>query len=167
MNIAARLTGKQFNGYLRIRLPHELDVVVDQVVAAYRSATPAVRQAIVSDLHPRAAGVLSAYGERMAAIAVRSQSVEPLQRGLVAMGVADRRLEHYRTNLYVLAAVNHSAVAIGSDLPNVIDSIAPDLPEAALARFRRFTERSERDKSLQAFGLGVVGAGGTFRYGNG
>jgi hypothetical protein len=90
MNITARLTGKQFNGYLRLRLPHELDDVVNQVVAAYRSATPAERQAIVSDMQPRAAGVLSAYGERMAAIAVRSQSVEPLQRGLVAMGMADR-----------------------------------------------------------------------------
>jgi hypothetical protein len=165
MNITARLTGKQFNGYLRLRLPHELDDVVNQVVAAYRSATLAERQAIVSDMQPRAASVLSAYGERMAAIAVRSQSVEPLQRGLVAMGMAEGRLEDNRTNLYVLAAVNHSAVTIGSDLTTVIDGIASELPEAALAGFRRFTERSERDKSLQAFGLGVVGTGGTFKYG--
>jgi hypothetical protein len=65
----------------------------------------------------------------------------------------------------VLAAVNHSAVTIDSDLPTVIDGIASELPEAALAGFRRFTERSERDKSLQAFGLGVVGTGDLFKYG--
>jgi hypothetical protein len=110
------------------------------------------------------AEVLSAYGERMAAMAVRQRSAEPLRRGLVAMGLADALLKDSRVNLIVLAAVNHSATTIGTELSRMIEEVAPDLPESASAKFRAFTKRSERDKSLQSMGLGAQGAGESFRY---
>ncbi len=119
---------------------------------------------MIGELDQRAAGVLSVYGERMAAIAVRTRSPDPLRRGTVAMGMADGLLEDARANLIVLAAVNHSAIMIGTSLSRLIDEVADDLPEPAAAGFRAFANRSERDKSLQAMGLGTVGTEDRFRY---
>jgi hypothetical protein len=164
MTIVRRLRDREFNGYLRRRIPHPLDDVVDEVVAAYRDGSPETRREMESDLTERVAGVLSVYGERMAAVAVRSRSPEPLRRGLVGMGMADAALDDDRMNLIVLAAVHHSAETIGTDLATVIDDVADELPESALERFRAFTRRPERSKSLHAMGLGTMGAGDTFRY---
>jgi hypothetical protein len=161
------LRDKQFNGYLKRRIPHALDDVVDSAVAAYRSASGAVRKAMLGALDPGVAAVLSVYGERMAAVAVRSRSAAPLRRGLVAMGMAEGALADSRENLIVLAAVNHSADTIGTELSRLLDELAPDLPERALVSFRAFTGRNERDKSLEAMGLRTVGAGESFRYASG
>jgi hypothetical protein len=164
MSVFGYLRDRRFDGYLRRRLPHELDRLVDAAVAAYRSGSTETRQAMTNDLGPRVAGVLSAYGERMAAMAVRTRSAEPLRRGLVAMGVAEEHLDDSRTNLIVLGAVNHSAKTIGTDLATIIDDVAADLPARVLGTFRTFDSRSERDKSLQAMGLGTQGVGDSFRY---
>lgn len=74
MTALSRLGGKQFNGYLKIKLPHALDAVVDSVVDAYRGEHTTRRQQIIDETTPGVAGVLSAYGQRMAAVAVRAQS---------------------------------------------------------------------------------------------
>ena len=67
MDALSRLNGKRFNGYLRIRLPDEPDAVVESVMTAYLDATASARREMSEAVTPRAAGVLSAYGERMAA----------------------------------------------------------------------------------------------------
>jgi hypothetical protein len=138
--------------------------VVDSAIAAYRSAPKAAQKAIGDKLDLDIGGVLSVYGERMAAIAVRTRSSDPLRRGLVAMGLAEGHLEDFRDNLIVLAAVNHSAITIGTELSRLLDDVAADLPERALEGFRDFVRRPERDKSLQSMGLGIRGVGESFRY---
>src|SRR5690242_4318116 len=107
MSSIARLADREFNGLLRRRIPHALDDVVERVVADYRSAPPTQRRDMLGEVQPRIADVLSAYGERMAAVAVRQSSTEPLRRGLVAMGMAEGALTDPRNNLLVLAAMNH------------------------------------------------------------
>jgi len=71
----SRFQDRRFNGYLGVRLPHELDGEVDAFVIAYMSRPEPL------DLGRRAAGVLSAYGQRMASVAVRTRAPEPLRRG--------------------------------------------------------------------------------------
>src|SRR6266699_545944 len=112
MGAMEQLAGKRFNGYLVVRLPHELDDVVTSAVTEYRRATPAARRAMAATVQPRAAGVLSAYGQRMAATAVRKGSKEPLLNALVALGLAQARLDDPRDNIIVLAAVNHAAETV-------------------------------------------------------
>ncbi|MFE6022748.1 hypothetical protein ACFQ6O_40590 [Streptomyces sp. NPDC056441] len=158
------LEGKRFNGYLRIKLPHELDEIVESVVAGYMQAAPSSRHEILGTVSTRAAGVLSAYGERMAAVGVRTGSEAPLGRALVAMGMADGNLEDSRDNLIVLAAVNHSAAVIESSLDQILAKVAQFIPDPALVNFQAFARREESDKSLWSMGLGVVGAGASFRY---
>ncbi|MCX4852118.1 hypothetical protein [Streptomyces sp. NBC_00893] len=164
VTVPSMLEGKRFNGNLKIKLPHELDEIVESVVAGYMQATPSSRGGILGTVRTRAAGVLSAYGERMAAIGVRTGSQAPLCRALVAMGMADRSLEDSRNNLIVLAAVNHSAVMIESSLDQILAEVAQFLPSSALVKFQAFARREESDKSLWSMGLGVFGVGESFRY---
>lgn len=159
-----RLSGKEFNGYLRIRLPHELDSVLETVVKEYRSGADAVRCQILDLITPRAAEVLSCYGRRAASMAVRARSVDILTGGLIAMSLADGRLEDYRSNLIVLAAVNHSADMLGHGLGELLDGVGPDLPAGAQATFRNFDARQPRDKTLQSMNLQVLGSGDSFLY---
>ncbi|WP_158716047.1 hypothetical protein [Streptomyces sp. NRRL B-24720] len=158
------LEEKRFNGYLRIKLPHELDEIAESVVDGYMHAVPSFRHEILGTVSTRAAGVLSAYGERMAAVGVRTGSETPLGRALVAMGMADGNLEDSRDNLIVLAAVNHSAAVIESSFDQILAGVAQFIPDPALVNFQAFARREESDKSLWSMGLGVVGSGTSFRY---
>jgi hypothetical protein len=112
----------------------------------------------------RPAAVLCVSAERLAAVAVRAHSAEPLHQALVAIGMAVEALDDDRDHLYPLAAVHHSAVVIGSNFVALVDSVADELPAAALARLYAFDRREERDRSLRAFGLRTHGEGDQFRY---
>ena len=164
MSPFSQLDGKRFNGYLRIRLPHPLDAVVHTALAAYRDSSPADRALLIDTINPGVASVLNAYGERMAAMAIRSNSLKPLHDALLAVGIAQTRLDDWRDTLYSLVTVNHSAGLLGTDLDRLIGGIANDLPQGALDAFRTFTARADRDKSLACMGLAAKGSGAEFRY---
>ncbi|MER5266104.1 hypothetical protein ABTZ99_28855 [Actinosynnema sp. NPDC002837] len=161
------LLDRRFNGYLGIKLSHELDDVVESVVAGYLDATPAARQEILDAIRPRAAGVLCVFGQRMATMAVRTDSTVPLYRGLIGMGMAERTLDDPRNSLFVLAAVNHSATTLGTSITRVATDLRRYLPEPAFEKFLAFDRRDERDKSLPAFAMAAYGSGAEFRYGHG
>ncbi|KOX22408.1 hypothetical protein ADK67_24705 [Saccharothrix sp. NRRL B-16348] len=167
MATVRHLLDRRFNGYLGIKLPHELDDLVESVVAGYLDATPAVRQETLDAIQPRAAGVLCVFGQRMATMAVRTDSTVPLYRGIVGMGMAERTLDDPRDSLFVLATVNHSARTLGTTITRLATDVRRHLPEPAYERFLAFDLRTERDKSLPAFGLAAYGSGAEFRYGHG
>ncbi|MFB6560287.1 hypothetical protein ACFCYH_15605 [Streptomyces sp. NPDC056400] len=160
----SKLDDRRFNGYLKIRLPHELDSVVDSFIDAYQSATRKGRQELVGSVSPRAAAVLSSFGQRMAAQAVRSGSEKPLERAVVAIAIAEQRLLDPRENLIVLAAMNHSAELLNSSLPQIVARMAGTIPPRITAGLEEFCQRDEHDKSLKSMGLGASGSGGTFLY---
>jgi hypothetical protein len=164
VGIVARLNDKQFNGQRLRRIPHPLDDVVAGVVDAYRDGSPAERQAILAEMTAKPAAVLCASAERFAAVAVRTSSVEPLRQALVAVGMAIEVLDDDRDQLYPCAAIDHSAVLLRASFAPLVDSVAAELPPAALAKLRAFDEREMRDRSLQAFGLRTDGDGDDFRY---
>lgn len=155
MGAMDQFAGKRFTGYLVMRLPHELDEVVTAAVAGYRRADPAARRATAESVQPRAAGVLSAYGQRMAAMAVRTGSKEPLLNALVGVGLAQARLQDPRGNLIVLAAVNHAAdTVVGQNaLGGLVDEVAGVLPAASATVLRTFADRPAHAKSLPSMGL--------------
>ncbi|MFD3472007.1 hypothetical protein ACFWWM_37895 [Streptomyces sp. NPDC058682] len=160
----SKLDDKRFNGYLKMRLPHELDSVVDSFIDAYQSATGKGRQELVGSVSHRAAAVLSSFGQRMAAQAVRSGSEKPLERAVVAIAIAEQRLLDPRENLIVLAAMNHSAELLNSSLPRIAARMAGTIPPRITAALEEFCQRDEQDKSLKSMGLGASGSGGTFLY---
>ncbi|MGW6488175.1 hypothetical protein [Streptomyces sp. NPDC055056] len=160
----ASLGDRRFNGYLRIRLPHELDGQVEAVVAAYIDGSEPVRRAMTNQVNGRIAAVLSAYGQRMASVAVRAQSVDALRQGLVAVALAEGHLDDPRDNLFVLAAVNDSATMIGTSLRQLIAGIEGLLPSVGLAALKDFDQRDVRDKSIESMGIRREGAQGEFLY---
>ncbi|MFF5313608.1 hypothetical protein [Streptomyces massasporeus] len=147
-----------------MRLPHALDAEVEAIVTAYMKGLPSVRDAIVGDAYGRAAGVLSAYGQRVASLAVRNGDIDMLRRGVVAIGIAEGRLEDPRNNLYVLAAVNDSASLLGTTLRAVIDDVKGLLPPAGIAGLQEFDRHADRDKSIEAYGIRRCGSGQEFLY---
>ncbi|NEB05195.1 hypothetical protein G3I78_40045 [Streptomyces sp. SID13726] len=112
----------------------------------------------------RTAGVFSAYGQRMASTAVRTQSVGPLKRGLVSVSLAEGRLNQPYDNLFVLAALNDAATLIGSTLEIVLADVARVLPQTGLTAIQKFNQRQDRDKTLESMGLRTTGSGRTFLY---
>ncbi|MDG4857027.1 hypothetical protein P8605_02435 [Streptomyces sp. T-3] len=164
MTAVTQLRSKRFNGYLRTALPSELDTIVDSVVNEYRLAQPPARERTLNELGERSAGVLTVYGERMAAIAVRMESPEPLKRGLIGVGMGVGVLMEPYDTLISLAAINHSAQLLGTSLAGLTADLAQALPPAARSVFEDFAARSDRDKSLHAMRLGTTGSGPTFRY---
>ncbi|ONI92900.1 hypothetical protein ALI22I_01310 [Saccharothrix sp. ALI-22-I] len=144
------LLDRRFNGYIGIKLPHELDDLVESVVAGYLDATPAARQETLDAIQPRAAGMLCVFGQRMATMAVRTDSTVPLYRGIVGMGMgmAERTLDDPRDSLFVPATVNHSATTLGTSITQLATDMRRYLPEPAYEEFLAFDRRSEQDKSL-------------------
>ncbi|WP_010353357.1 hypothetical protein [Streptomyces acidiscabies] len=112
----------------------------------------------------RAAAVLSAYGQRMASVSVRTRSPEPLRHGLVAVGLAEVHLEDPHDNLFALAAINDSASLIGTPLPGLIAQVAHLLPPSGVEALREFDRRQDRDKSIESMGIRRTGSGETFLY---
>jgi hypothetical protein len=157
------LRDRRFNGYLGVKLPHALDAEVEAIVTAYMTASPSVRDTIVSDVHGRVAGVLSAYGQRMASVAVRTGDIDALRRGVVATGLTGGRLEDPRDNLFVLAAVNDSASLLGTTL-QVIDDVKGLLPPAGVAGLQQFSQYEDSEKSIEAFHIRRCGSGQDFLY---
>lgn len=160
----ARLKAKRFNGYLGYAIPHELDSEVDALIQAYRDHSASGRQRAIDDLNARSASALSVYGQRMASTAVRSGSIEPLVRGLIAVGMAEERLDDARENLYLLVAINDSATLIGTSIQSLISKVSGLLPPRALEKLREFDQRQEQDKSLEGMGLRRFGSGQNFLY---
>ncbi|MER6835301.1 hypothetical protein ABT320_15180 [Streptomyces cellulosae] len=160
----SRLKEKRFNGYLRYAIPHELDSDIDAVITAYMGSPATGRQRMIDDLDGRSASVLSAYGQRMASTAARAGSTEALHRGLIAVGMAEERLNDARENLYPLAAINDSASLIGTSLRKLITDVSEFLPSASVDKLRKFDQRQEQDKSLEAMGLRRFGSGQEFLY---
>jgi hypothetical protein len=164
VGIVARLNGKHFDGHRLRRMPHPLDDVVVGVISAYRDGSRAERQAILAEMTAKPAAVLCASAERFAAIAVRTGSVDPLRQALVAVGMAVEALDDDRDHLHLCAAIDHSAELLGTSFAPLVNSVAAELPPAALAKLRAFDGREMRDRSLQAFGLRTEGDSGDFRY---
>ncbi|WP_216901028.1 hypothetical protein [Nocardia alni] len=166
MSVLGPLLSKRFRDYTVVdkRIPDERDMVVTGIIDAYRAGTPTARTEIRDELGPRTAASLNCYGQRMASLARRSQSPEPLERAVIAVGLAVPLLEDYRNSLFVLAAINHAAEALGTDLSHLIEPFAPIIPDRGMAALRAFAGREENDKSLRAFGIRILGDGADFRY---
>ncbi|WP_240330461.1 hypothetical protein [Streptomyces sp. CB09001] len=160
----SRLKDRRFNGYLGHPLPHERDAIVDAVITSYLKAAGPVRQRAIDDLNTRSASVLSVYGQRMASAAVRAGSVDTLRRGLVAVGMAQVRLDDARENLYPLTALNDAASLLGTSLRSLITEVSDSLPPSAVDELHAFDQQQEQDKSLESMGLRRLGSGQTLLY---
>ena len=162
----ARIGGDRFNSYLDHPIPSDTDEDVRAVVNAYVNADPRVRESMLEYVVERRAGLIEIFAERLAVLAVRTQSVEPVRLALVAIGMAIPQ-EDFRYVLKGLAKLDYSAGLLGVDLAVVYEDVAVLLPEAS----RRFIEDvlgdADRGESfLTGMGYAPKGEGSEFTYVN-
>src|SRR5919201_6685536 len=108
--------------YYRSRIPCPEDEQVARVVRAFSEASPG-RQAVFREaVDGVRAGLLLVFSERVAALAVRLQSSEPLVQGLVAASLAQEG--DPREALAVPALHRRSAEILGVDSGRIFDAAA-------------------------------------------
>lgn len=110
------------DGYYRSRIPSAEDERLARVVRAFSEASPG-RQAVFREgLDPFRAALLLVFSERMASMAVRMGSHEPLVQGLVAASLAQE--DEPRDALLVPALHRRSAELLDSEPGRVFDAAA-------------------------------------------
>jgi hypothetical protein len=108
--------------YYRSRIPCGDDERIARVVRAFSEASPG-RQAVFREaMDGYRAGLLLVFSERVAALAVRLQSAEPIVQGLVAASLAQEG--DPREALAVPALHRRSAEKLGLDTGRLFDEAA-------------------------------------------
>src|SRR3954462_10136502 len=145
--------------YYRARIPCREDEQVARVVRAFSEASPG-RQAVFREaIDGIRAGLLLVFSERVAALAVRLQSAEPIVQGLVAASLAQEG--DPREALAVPALHRRSAEKLGLATGRLFDEAAgrTDLSGARWLRDVRDAEDAPEDVGYEE---GDDGEG--FRY---
>lgn len=132
-------------GYYRSRIPCPDDERIARAVRAFSESTPG-RQAVFREaIDGVRAGLLLVFSERMAALAVRMDSAQPIVQGLVAASLAQEG--DPRDALLVPALHRRSAEILGADVLRLFDEAAgrTDLSGAHWLRDVRDAEQSPED----------------------
>ncbi|HWK30429.1 MAG TPA: hypothetical protein VNS09_27935 [Solirubrobacter sp.] len=133
------------DGYYRSRIPCADDERVARVMRAFSESSPG-RQAVFREaVDGTRAGLLLVFSERMAALAVRMESAQPIVQGLVAASLAQEG--DPREALAVPALHRRSAEILGADTLRLFDEAAgrTDLSGAHWLRDVRDAEESPED----------------------
>src|SRR3954453_10853223 len=135
--------------YYRARIPCREDEQVARVVRAFSEASPG-RQAVFREaIDGMRAGLLLVFSERVAALAVRLESSEPLVQGLIAASLAQEG--DPREALAVPALHRRSAELLGLDGGRVFDEGAR---RAAFFPARWLAAGRRRGRSPWEMGVG-------------
>lgn len=164
--LLSRLSGDRYNAYLDHPVPSDTDDDVDAVLDAYLQADSACRAEMLSHTAGEPCEVLEVFAQRQAVLAVRTRSLEPIRRGLLAEGLAFPHGD-YRYVLMGLAKLDYSARLLGTDLVEVYRNVASVLPEASRSFIESVLANDDRGESfLKGMGYAPRGTGADFTYAN-
>ena len=146
-------------GYYRSRIPCPEDERVARVVRAFSESSPG-RQAVFREaVDGVRAGLLLVFSERMAALAVRMESAQPIVQGLIAASLAQEG--DPREALAVPALHRRSAEILDVDTGRLFDEAAG---RTDLTRDRGPLQWGEAQMSLGDVGYEEADDGEGFRY---
>ena len=130
-------------------IPVALDEVLRRFVVEFSAAPDERRNHIEDQLTPRQRDHLSSFGVRSASIAIRSDSVEPLIEGLVALRLG-WPTEDVRGRIRDLAPIYHAAKLVGADPVATFRKAAEIARSTGFENFLEdFVARSDADKKPQ------------------
>src|SRR5215217_9627525 len=144
--------------YYRSRIPSPEDSQIGRAINAFAEATPREQAAFRAGIDRSRAGLLQVWSERMAALAVRLDSQQPLVQGLVGLSLAQADEEHEA--LLVAPLHRRSAEKLGVDPGRVFDAAAG---RTDLAGARWLAEMRDSDDQPEDAGY-VEDDGEGFRY---
>jgi hypothetical protein len=148
------------DAYHRSRIPNAYDSRVGRAVAAFSAASPGGQAAIREAIDDDRAGLLRAWSERVAALAVRLESQSPLVQGLVALSMAQEA--DGGEALLVAPLHRRSAEKLGLDADRVFDAAAG---RTDLAGARWLRDARDCDDQLEDAGYVEDEDDDGFRYG--
>ena len=164
--LVSKLTGSRYGDYLYQPIPSDLDEDVLAVVEAYRAAPPGDQASARKEVTAESADALECFAERQAVVAVRTESLEPIRLGLVAVGMCFPRPDK-REAFMALVKLDHSSRLLGTDLADIAEEMAQDLPDSSRYFLAQFLARADRgDSLLSAMGFATYGTGSEFVYDN-
>jgi hypothetical protein len=146
-------------GYYRSRIPCFEDSEIGRAIHAFSEATPREQAAFRAGIDRSRAGLLQVWSERMAALAVRLDSHQPLVQGLVGLSLAQADEDHEA--LLVAPLHRRSAEKLGVDAGRVFDEAAG---RTDLAGARWLVEMRDSDDQPEDAGYVEDDDGEGFRY---
>lgn len=137
------------SAYYQLPISCELDNEISDILVNLSMYDQKEMELIADSISGDDARVLGLFAERMASLAVRQKSIEPIKCGLFALLIY-ARTEDPRDVLLVLSLL-HDAVEKVGDIPNTIFNEAGALFRGS-PLLSDFLNRSEEDKSIDAMG---------------
>ena len=145
--------------YYRSRIPCPEDSEIARAISAFADATPREQAFFRAGIDATRAELLQVWSERMAAMAVRLDSVQPLVLGLVGLSIAQGDDE---TDALLVAPLHRrSADKLGLDSARVFDEAAG---RTDLAGARWLAEARDSDEQPEDAGYVEDDDGEGFRY---
>ena len=161
---AKALKADDHPSYLSQPIPSNLDQQILSLIDKFLQAIPLQQAMMKAKFNNSHSFTFIVFGERMAALAVRKRSRDPLFKGLVSLAFEDAKFD-VRENILVMAPLYHSAVKIGVDPKPLFQSAATYATDEELkASMFKFPDRAESDRSLDAMDYVESMAPDGFRY---
>src|SRR5579872_4464705 len=128
-----------------------LEEAMTSVVTMFRLADKDGRRAITSRLNVDAREGFLGYAASMAVLAVRTQSPNLIEQGLIAL-VIEGASQDFRDSIVALAKLYHSAVKLGLNARKAFDEVAGLAdPGIIKTEMMEFPHRLPEDRDLKAF----------------
>lgn len=135
--------------YYKQPLPSEIDEKISKIITDLITLGQGQLVSILDEVSIDNTRVLGLYAERMASLAVRENSVEPIKNGLVALLIY-ARTEDPRDVLLVLSLLHDAAIKTAGKSRKVFEAVGSMFGGSELVR--GFLNRSDEDKSIDAMG---------------
>lgn len=142
-------------------IPSERDREIAQAIEKLRRLD---LEQLKSLLDTHSDRVCMSFAERMAALAVRRQSRQDLNLGIVAAGIARSITQEPREVIIRLAPLWHSAILLGLNAREEFLAVALELGGMGGELLESFTKRTPHDQSLEVMGYVESQDDPGFRY---
>lgn len=149
--------------YIYRPIPCTFDAKISELINVFMQAAHDERLRMINNMQGENSGFLFAFGERMAALAVREHSGQRLLEGLVALVLEDYKFDP-RDNIVCLAPLYHSAVKIGVDPVSLFTKATSYAKNEAADAIAHFPSRPPELRSLESMGYKESYGPDGFRY---
>jgi hypothetical protein len=152
-------------GYLQQPIPNQTDREIDALIAAIERMDPIARSTAVKGIRSAHTAMLLCYAERMAILAVRTQNVREVEKGIIAAGLACRAAPDLREVLVKLGVLWDACLRSGGDGEREFRAAAELVPTEGAKTLVAFASRADLDGILDAMGYTVGSdSAGQFEY---
>ena len=154
---------KNNHGYGPLPIPQHRDVQIVELLQAWLALDTPSRLAAAQSLQPGQCSVLSAFGNRMASLAIRENDTARIHHGLIALGLGMQGGDN--RNIEMILSLHYDAARrLAGDANQLFEDAAQRLPAQAAQTLRMFAARIEDDKLPESMGYQSGHDADGFRY---